>query len=397
MAKRRKFYLYQRQKKGGKYYYVCYLDPETGKQGNAKSIDVLKEKLGLGDNESTTNRDDAVIIANKALEAGLIFNSGAEECFSTYCLSFWDYDNSEYIKLRNLVSPNSIGREYAMNMLCNFKKHVLPFIPHSLKLSAITTRHLDRVIAEAFSAGLANGTIQMIILSFSVPFKEAVRLRYIINNPCDGLMKIPRREKSRGVFTDEEVKRIINEAENATKPIKNAIKLATLTGMRSGEIRALRCSDIIREYHVGENGRLYDKVLISHSLAPYSGIKATKGKYDREVLIPSAFGKELIESSINDVIITFDGSYLSSLTLRLSFYEVLKCIGIDEESRKERRLTFHSLRHYFSTFTCQENISQEDRMLVLGHRSEKVNSRYTHISDLRLEKVIEVIEHLFNE
>ena len=137
-----------------------------------------------------------------------------------------------------------------MNMLCNLKKHVLPFIPQSIKLSAITTRHLDKIVTEAFSAGLANGTIQMIILSFSVPLKEAVRLRYIVNNPCDGLMIIPRKEKSRGVFTDDEIKRIIKEAENSPKPIKNAVKLAITTGMRSGEIRALKSSNIIRNYYM---------------------------------------------------------------------------------------------------------------------------------------------------
>lgn len=394
MAKRRKFYIYQRQKKHGRYFYVCYIDPETGKQGNAKSIDVLKEKLGKGDNEATINRDDAVIIANKALEAGLIFNTGSEVTFSSYCLSFWDFDNSSYIKLRNLVSPNSIGKEYAMNMLCNLKKHVLPFIPSSLKLSCVTTRHLDKVISEAFSLGLANGTIQMIILSFSVPFKEAMRLRYITSNPCDGLMKIPRRENTRGVFSDDEVKKILNSLDCVDVPIRNAIKLAISTGMRSGEIRALKTSDIIREYHKGENNKLYDKIIISHSLAPYSGIKATKGKYERSVLIPSELGKELIAASKDGIIISFNGSYVSSLTLRLAFYELLNSIGITEDIRKERRLTFHSLRHYFSTYTCQENISQEDRMLVLGHRSEKVNSRYTHISDLRLERVAGAVERL---
>ena len=35
-------------------------------------------------------------------------------------------------------------------------------------------------------------------------------------------------------------------------------------------------------------------------------------------------------------------------------------------------------------------------MVVLGHRSEKVNSRYTHISDLRLERVAGVVEALFD-
>lgn len=34
-------------------------------------------------------------------------------------------------------------------------------------------------------------------------------------------------------------------------------------------------------------------------------------------------------------------------------------------------------------------------MVVLGHRSEKVNDRYTHISDARLEKVAEVMGKLY--
>ena len=296
MAKRRKFYLYQRKKKRGDYWYVCFIDPQTGRQGNAKSIDVLKERLGLGDNEATVNRDDAAIIANKALEAGIVFSSGAEELFSSYCLRFWDFDNSEYIRLRNQVSPDSIGREYTMNMLCNLKKHVLPEIPTSLKLSAVSTRHLDNVVSKAFDKGLANGTIQMIVLSFSIPLKESLRQRYIVVNPCDNLMKIPRNEKGRGVFTDDEISSILKYVSSGVVdvPIANAITLAVLTGMRNGEIRALRCEDIDQNYRTG-----YDRITISRSLAPYTGVKSTKGKYDRVVLIPHDFGDKLIKDSIN--------------------------------------------------------------------------------------------------
>ena len=392
MAKRRKFYLYQRKMKRGDYWYVCFLDPQTGRQGTAKSIDVLKERLGLGDNEATVNRDDAAIIANKALEAGIVFSSGAEELFSSYCLRFWDFDNSEYIRLRNQVSPNSIGREYSMNMLCNLKKHVLPEMPSSLKLSAVSTRHLDNVVSKAFDKGLANGTIQMIVLSFSIPLKEALRQRYIVVNPCDNLMKIPRNEKCRGVFTDDEIHSILKYVSSGVvgTAISNAVTLAVLTGMRNGEIRALRCDDIEQGYRSG-----YDRITISRSLAPYTGVKSTKGKYDRTVLIPHDFGDRLIRDSRNGIVISQDGEYMSSLTLRLSFYNVLFALGISEEVRCERRLTFHSLRHYFSTYTCQENISQEDRMVVLGHRSEKVNDRYTHISDARLERVAEVMGKLY--
>ena len=392
MAKRRKFYLYQRKKKRGSYWYVCFLDPQTGRQGNAKSIDVLKERLGLGDNEATVNRDDAAIIANKALEAGIVFSSGADELFSSYCLRFWDFDNSEYIRLRNQVSPNSIGREYSMNMLCNLKKHVLPVIPSSLKLSAVSTRHLDNVVSSAFAKGLANGTIQMIVLSFSIPLKEALRQRFIVVNPCDNLMKIPRNEKCRGVFTDEEIASILNYVSSGgvSVAVSNAITLAVLTGMRNGEIRALRCEDIEQDCVSG-----FDRVTISRSIAPYTGVKSTKGKYDRVVFIPHDFGDRLIRDSMGGIVISSDGEYMSSLTLRLSFYSVLYELGISEEERRERRLTFHSLRHYFSTYTCQENISQEDRMVILGHKSEKVNDRYTHVSDTRLVRVAEVMEKLY--
>ena len=45
MAKRKAFYLYKRKKKHGAYWYVCYINPDTGAQVTAKSIDVLKERL----------------------------------------------------------------------------------------------------------------------------------------------------------------------------------------------------------------------------------------------------------------------------------------------------------------------------------------------------------------
>ena len=49
MAHRRSFYLYKRHKANGDYWYVCFLDRETGKQMTAKSIDCLKERIGIMD------------------------------------------------------------------------------------------------------------------------------------------------------------------------------------------------------------------------------------------------------------------------------------------------------------------------------------------------------------
>ena len=40
-------------------------------------------------------------------------------------------------------------------------------------------------------------------------------------------------------------------------------------------------------------------------------------------------------------------------------------------------------------------ISQEDRMIVLGHKSTDINNRYTHISEEALYRVSSLTEGLF--
>ena len=396
MAHRREFYLYKRQKKRGSYWYVCYIDRESGKQGNAKSIDVLKEKLGIFDNTSITRRDDAVIIAKRALDAGIMYQDKGLISFKEYAEEFWSYDKSEYIRMRNNLKPDSIGKEYAQNMLFFIRRHVLPSLPADIKLQAITTKHLDIVVQNLYDKGLSSGTIQLIAISFSQPLKEAERLGLIKFNPVKKMMRIVRTEKVRGCFTKDEVERISSYLKTNKESIYSSYYLAILvalcTGMRSGEVRALNKNDLI----VVDDK--WVRVAIRHSLAPYSGLKGTKSKYDRAVLIPNALYEELIANSDADGILLPSkwGGYMSSPTLRNVFYEILDKIGIGEEERLKRNLTFHSLRHTFSTLARDSAISQEDRMLVLGHKSSDINDRYTHQTDEALLHVSKMTAELFS-
>ncbi len=388
MAKRRPFYLYLRHKKHGDYWYVCYINPETGRQENARSIDCLKEKLGLGDNKTTVHRDDAALIAYKALEAGIIYRNLTSVTFASFCQDIWNPEG-EYVRMRNRLKPGSLGLEYCKNMECNLRRHVLPFLPEGLLLNAITPRHLDKVLLQAFDDKLANGTIQMIVLSFSLPLKEAVRQGILAFNPSDRLYPVPRVEKARGVLTNAEIERLLEflRISDMSDIFRYAILLAIITGMRSGEIRALQRCNIIENYLIRSDGEVMDKIIISESIAPYSGVKCTKGKYSRSVLVDHSFSSRLLNISSSELIFPSNkGDYLSSPSLRFAFYEVLDKIGIKEEERKRRNITFHSLRHFFSTFSKDEEVSLEERMLILGHRSGKVNERYTHISDKQLEK-----------
>ncbi len=399
MAHRRQFYLYKRHKKGGDYWYVCFLDKETGKAGNAKSIDCLKERLGIMDYESVKRKEDAAVIAAKALESGLLSSDANTILFSSWCIDFWDWDKSEYIALKNRLSENSIGREYAYNMKKNFEKNVLPLLPGNLTLEKVSLPLLDSVVKTLYRSGKQNGTVEIIISSFSIPLKEAVRLGKIASNPAERILRTQRNEKVRGVLTKDEVfalRKALEEHRSDFLPsVYYGILLALCTGMRISEIRALGKDDITES-----DAPAYSKIIIRHSVGYLSGLKSTKCNYERAVLVPSSLGKELIENAPSSGILIPSPqngkAYISVPTLRNGFYALLSLIGIDENVRKERNITFHSLRHTFSTLGRDGSVAKEDRMLVLGHRSERINDRYTHSTDEALLRVAAFSDSLFS-
>lgn len=399
MAHRRDFYLYKRHMKKGDYWYVCFLDRETGKQMTAKSIDCLKEKLGILDFKSVTRIEEAAIIANKAIEKGIVFSKKRDMLFSSYCEEFWDYENSEYISLRNRLKKNSIGREYAYNMKKNFQKNVKPLIPDGLKISCVTITVLDRIVKELYKTKKENTTISIIIYSFSIPLKEAYRIGLISSNPSSKLLIAKDEAKERGTLTLDEVIKLRRALEIHKDSIGKtqylAILLSLVTGMRIAEVRALR-----RENIESCSVKGFFRINIVHSVGYISGLKETKGKYGRSILICDSLANALINNANEEGIIFpspfREKEYISSPTIRNSFYYLLSVIGITEDIRKKRNITYHSLRHTFSTLGRDFSLSQEDRMLVLGHKSKEINNHYTHTSDEALKRVCKLTDFIYS-
>lgn len=408
MARRKQFYLSKRKKKHGTYWYVSYIDLETGKQQTAKSVEVLRERLGIREIHPIVHREEACIIAQKALDAGIVNAGASDQLFVDYCMNFWDWDKSQYIHHRNQKRPNSIGLEYARNMQFNFKKHAAPHLPDRLKLISVSQRHLEQVLNVLLEKGkLSSGTISLIFLSMSIPLKEAYRQGMIPYNPANRVDQVARIDRSRGILTVEEKDKLGAHMVQALaqgqleKQYFLAISLAISTGMRIGEIRALhKCNIHPNALRNPKTKEMLDKIIVCESVAPYTGFKGTKGKYSREVCVPHKLGKLLLAFANenprdNDLVFwnpkSEDGDGpITDNTLRKTFYTLLNEIGIDEAQRQERNITFHSLRHFFSTAGKDMQVSQEDRMMVMGHRSTVMSERYTHITDEQLVRVSSV-------
>jgi integrase len=414
------FYLHKRVVTKGSYWYVYYLDPITGKQKTAISINTLRKKLGIYDRSSITRRREVEYIAQKALDDGIITFGKKDPNFIEYVMEFWDFEHSDYIRRRNLKNPNSLGHDYTRNMRNYFKKHALPLLPSNLKLSCVTTNHVELIVNTLFDDGLlANATILKVVQSMSVPLNEAKRLRMISHNPVENLESISTKPKRRGILTSSELHQIIlimrrKSRENAFDPrVYLATVLSAFTGMRQGEIRALKAGAITLIN--SEQGI----ITVSQSIAVYAGMKSTKGKRERFVPCPrwlcedllqlasrNPYGTELVfwsdttqKNPISSSFITLDfnktvadlleeqnncvGEMVEVSTRKLG---EKKSITKGEFLRRERNIVFHSLRHYYVTF-MRGKVGDNLLQSVVGHQSTAMTNNYTHETEERLLEV----------
>ena len=85
-------------------------------------------------------------------------------------------------------------------------------------------------------------TVKNLILVMKMVWKSAKAWGYVTHNPFDSLILPRRMPPETGTFTLDEMKRII---EAAQEPFKTMFWLAAETGMRTGEIRALEVTDVV--------------------------------------------------------------------------------------------------------------------------------------------------------
>ncbi|NCB73049.1 MAG: site-specific integrase, partial [Clostridia bacterium] len=331
---------------------------------------------------------------------------------------FWDFEHSDYIRRRNLKNPNSLGPDYVKNMNSYFKNHALPLLPAKLKLSCVRTEHVEHIVNNLLDDGIiANATIAKVIQSMSVPLGEAKRLKMIRENPVSSLESLSTKPKRRGILTNSELQTIICTMRN--KAMKNefdarvylATTLSVFTGMRQGEIRAMKASAITL---INEDQGI---ITVSQAIAVYAGLKTTKGKRERQVPCPRWLCEELLRMANKntkgkDLIFWSDTSVnnpISSSFITRNFNKIVEdmlevendCVGekfefevdgkkieisMGEHLRTERNIVFHSLRHYYVTY-MRGKIGDNLLQSVVGHQSAAVTDIYTHETQERLLEV----------
>jgi integrase len=217
------------------------------------------------------------------------------------------------------------------------------------------------------------GTLAKHLRQLGACLSAAVAEGFAAENPVRRLHKTlrPKVQKSRpSFFTNEELPRLFAELDE--RPVYAALfKLALTTGLRSGELLALRWSDC----HL-----LRNEIEIQRTLTP-DGETAPKSGEARTVdLTPAAAGvlaawfKESGAAEFPDRLVfqkeTSGGGFLDPTYLtRGVLYKALTRAGIAREGEGGRPRTFHSLRHSFARIALEGGAELTWTQRQLGHAS----------------------------
>jgi integrase len=232
---------------------------------------------------------------------------------------------------------------------------------------------LERITAdtiELWRAGLscANRTTQKYLIVLNGIFKRAMKVYGLPANPMI-LVEHPRVRHSSEieVFSAAEVRALVRAA--SSELYGTVFLTAAFTGLRMGELRALRWGEVD---FAAETIRVVRGVTVGGESSPKSG-KARSVPMVREVATALArlSQRERFTADGDLVFAGAAGGHLDSKDMRAAYKAALDSAGL-------RRLRFHDLRHTFGTRAVEKAESILELKEWMGHANVQTTMRYLH-------------------
>ena len=189
-------------------------------------------------------------------------------------------------------------------------------------------------------------------------------------------LEIPRPKKKLilpNVLAISQVEKLFSKLENLKH--KTMLFLAYSAGLRVSEVVNLKVLDI-------------------HSERMVINIKGAKGKKDRTVVLSQGI-LELLRKyylAYRPKVWLFEGQDRDSPYSTRSLQQVFH--RAKESAKIHQPVTFHSLRHSYATHLHERGTDIKIIQELLGHNDIKTTLRYTHVSNLTLEKITSPFDNL---
>lgn len=327
MRYRLNYTLYKR----GKYWYYRTYD-QNGKRTCGKST-------------GQTVKTKAILMCDEMLKTNSLV-SQKSVLFETYATGFFDKGSNWYTDkcLDSVDGSMPITNNRLRGLRAALNCHLLPFWG-KYKLEAITLYTVKQFRSKKIEDGCAVGSVDIMLACFKIIVDYAIAEGLIKESPLKGLKSVKGvQKKNKESFTYEDVLAVCVAMQNKEKQLWFFIT-AICTGMRLSEIMAIRRDSIFDGY-----------ILCADQLSRENLLVPTKTKKTRYVPIPHTLQTKL-EGCVSS----------TGFCFKRSDGELAQRTVTAFAKSNNRKVTFHSTRHFFNTYMLAKNVSSVKVAAVMGH------------------------------
>ena len=292
-----------------------------------------------------------------------------------------------------------------------YKRHIRVHIVPTLgevPIARLRVEHLDKLYSSLLAGGLSRTTVQHVHAILRRSLSQAVRRGVIARNPTDLVDPPGRDHPEMQVLTVEQGRKLLAQAKTAKHlPLEALYVLALTTGMRRGELLALRWVDVDfparaltvagtlqRVKHVDGTStleRALPKTKTSMRRIPLTAVAVDaltrhRQRHDEhvELLGPDWAASGLVFTN------ELGGAIEPRNLLSRSFTPLLAEAGIPH-------VRFHDLRHTAATLMAASGVHTKVVSEMLGHASVGITlDLYSHVTPSMGQQAVTAMETLFD-
>lgn len=314
-----------------------------------------------------TKYEATKVITDRIISSGLGIKKAAKD------ITLREFAKDFYIpgKCPMLKERERTGKSIAVTSRIQYRRiletNIFPMLG-KMPLRQITDSEIKGFEDKLIKKGLTNKYINLVAIILKAVLGQALKEARIERNPFDLVERLKDEESTRKAFTLEQVQRILNGGKWDSEISRLAFKMSCLTGLRIGEIQALRCR-ILRS---GATIEVYENYSPECKL-----IKDTKNHKTRYVPFPESIRAELemLARGRKDEDFLFSANGKDIWSRKHIGYELQK--RLEEEGIDKKDLTFHSCRYFFNSYLyLQAGVDKERIKSVIGHSSDNMFRHY---------------------
>lgn len=246
-------------------------------------------------------------------------------------------------------------------------------------------------------AGLSGGTVRNLHLVLTQAFGQAVRWQLLLRSPAAGAQPPRPRQPHRAAIDPPLVERVLAAASGDR--LEAVVALAVSTGMRRGEILALRWSDLDADFSLLQVRRTLqptrDGLVFEHPKSARSRRNVALPAFTRPYLERQRVAQQERRQQCSDwqnedlIVDRGDGAPLHPDTLSSAWRRFVKVNGLP-------RIRFHDLRHAHATLMLIQGVHPKVVSERLGHASVGITlDTYSHVLPTMQTEAVDAFDRLF--